>query len=169
MKLWSVAGARAGKRIAHVVLLGLALCLSAYAMPSWAEEILELDAPAPAKPKKARIAAGKAKGAAKAAAKGPVTSPECTRTGHRVIAALARDDSGAALQFHTFYAAFKCPAQHLAHAFGCLVNLQTAVPNLSNPSPQQVAACWEDPATPPKAPPPPAEPPKAEEPKEEKQ
>jgi hypothetical protein len=64
-----------------------------------------------------------------------------------VIAALARDDSGAANEFHNFYIAFKCPPQHLAQAFGCLVGLQTQHPNISNPSAEQVAQCWEDPTT----------------------
>lgn len=85
---------------------------------------------------------------------------ECVRTGQRVIAALARDDSGAATQFYTFYSAFKCPPKHLAEAFGCLVELQTQNSSISNPSPEQVSQCWNDPATvpvvkpepPPKAP-----------------
>lgn len=89
-------------------------------------------------------------------------SAECVRTGQRVIAALARDDSGAAEQFHTFYTAFKCPPQHLAQAFGCLVALQTQHPNISNPSPEQVTQCWEDPATIPAVKPEPPVQPKAD-------
>ncbi|MDD5034629.1 MAG: hypothetical protein PHE55_07695 [Methylococcaceae bacterium] len=89
----------------------------------------------------------------------PVGPAECVRTGQRVIAALARDDSGAASQFHTFYTAFKCPQQHLAQSFGCLVNLQTANPGLSNPTPEQVKQCWDNPSEIPKeAPPAPAQP-----------
>ena len=76
--------------------------------------------------------------------------PECVRTGQRVIAALAREDSGAASQFHTFYAAFSCSPAHLAQAFGCLVNLQTANPGLSNPTPEQVTECWDEPTVIPK-------------------
>ena len=91
----------------------------------------------------------------------PKTAPEpaeCVRTGQRVIAALARDDSGAANEFHNFYIAFKCPPQHLAQAFGCLVGLQTQHPNISNPSAEQVTQCWEDPSTIPEVKPPPSEP-----------
>jgi len=80
----------------------------------------------------------------------PKAKPECVRTGQRVIAALAREDSGAASQFHTFYTAFSCSPTHLAQAFGCLVNLQTANPGLSNPTPEQVSQCWDEPAVIPK-------------------
>jgi len=80
----------------------------------------------------------------------PKAKPECVRTGQRVIAALARDDSGAASQFHTFYSAFNCSSAHLAQAFGCLVNLQTANPGLSNPTLEQVTQCWDDPTVIPK-------------------
>ncbi|MFM8331364.1 MAG: hypothetical protein ACKN9T_06720 [Candidatus Methylumidiphilus sp.] len=89
----------------------------------------------------------------------PAVPAECVRTGQRVIAALARDDTGAASQFFAFYNSFKCPPPHLAQAFGCLVNLQTVNPGLANPTQEQVAQCWTDPATPPKVIPPPPPPP----------
>lgn len=117
-------------------------------------------APEAAKPKAktptdtpAVAAASPAPEATKSKAKPTVVaeSAECVRTGQRVIATLARDDSGAASQFYNFYStAFKCPPQKLAQAFGCLVNLQTVNPGLANPSPEQVAQCWNDPATPPR-------------------
>jgi hypothetical protein len=87
--------------------------------------------------------------------KSPADLPECERTGQRVIGALARDDSGAANQFYGFYTAFKCPPDHLAQAFGCLVELQASAPNLASPSPDHVAQCWDNPMTPPPPPPPP--------------
>jgi hypothetical protein len=77
--------------------------------------------------------------------------PECLRTGQRTIAALARDDSGAAGQFYNFYVGFKCPPQRLAQAFGCLVRLQSENPNLTNPSSEQVSQCWADPSVMPEA------------------
>jgi hypothetical protein len=97
------------------------------------------DAPSAKSAKPVQPAKAKAKPATN------VGTAECVRTGQRVIAALARDDSGAASQFHTFYTAFMCSPQHLAQAFGCLVNLQSAHPGLSNPTPEQVTQCWEDP------------------------
>ena len=96
--------------------------------------------PAPAAPNPAPV---KPVQAAKPGTPLPV---ECVRTGQRVIAALARDDSGTAGQFHNFYTAFKCPPQHLAQSFGCLVSLQNANPGLTNPSTEQVSQCWDDPA-----------------------
>ena len=90
--------------------------------------------------------------------KSPADLPECVRTGQRVIGALARDDSSAANQFFAFYLAFKCPPEHLAQAFGCLVELQASAPNLANPSPDHIAQCWDNPTTPPPPPPPPPEP-----------
>jgi hypothetical protein len=104
--------------------------------------------PAPvAKPAPALAAPNPAQAKPAVAAKpgGAQLPVECVRTGQRVIAALARDDSGTAGQFHDFYVAFKCPPQRLAQAFGCLVNLQTANPGLSNPSPEQVTQCWDEP------------------------
>ena len=92
---------------------------------------------------------------------GPV---ECIRTGQRTVAALARDDSGAATHFHAFYEAFNCPASQLAKAFGCLVNLQEKNPSISNPSPDQVEQCWANPSKTPEVAPP-AEPPKEGDPK----
>jgi hypothetical protein len=79
---------------------------------------------------------------------------ECDRMGQRIIAALVRDDPGAANQFFNFYTAFKCPPQQLAKSFGCLVKLQNANPDLTNPSPEQVAQCWVDPSTTPEIKPP---------------
>ena len=87
---------------------------------------------------------------------GPV---ECVRTGQRTVAALARDDSGAATHFHAFYEAFNCPASQLAKAFGCLVNLQEKNPSISNPSLEQVEQCWANPSKTPEVAPP-VEPPK---------
>ncbi len=131
-------------------LTGLGLVLLT-AMPT-ASVFAEDQAPSPAKTE----APAKPAKAKAAASTGPV---ECVRLGQRVIAALARDDSGAANQFHNFYIAFKCSPQHLAQAFGCLVNLQAANPGLSNPLPEHVKQCWDDPATIPKVQPqPPAEP-----------
>lgn len=98
-------------------------------------------------------AAAKAGATAKAAALVPA---ECVRTGQRVIAALARDDTGAANQFFAFYNTFKCSQPHLAQAFGCLVKFQAANPAIANPSSDVVKSCWDDPLTLPKAPPPPA-------------
>lgn len=104
--------------------------------------------PAQAAAPAAKTVATTTKAKAKPAA--PVEPPECIRTGQRVIAALARDDSGAASQFHKFYEAFRCPPTRLAQAFGCLVNLQEANPGLNNPTPDQVEGCWDDPTTLPK-------------------
>ncbi len=97
----------------------------------------------------------KTKPAKKPAPKTDPGPPECMRVGQRVIAALARDDSGAARQFYDFYTAFKCPPQHLPRAFGCLVALQTTNPSLASPSPEHVTQCWEDPSTVPVVQPPP--------------
>lgn len=91
---------------------------------------------APVAPAKSAVVKLKAK---------PVGPVECIRTGQRVIAALARDDSGAANHFHSFYEAFNCPNAHLAKAFGCLVTLQTQNPSISNPTAEQVSQCWEAP------------------------
>lgn len=142
---------------------GLVMLLALNASAGWAEEAAK-PAPAKAEPaaaKPAPKAAAEEKTAAKPAAAKPKAKPagslgtaECVRTGQRVIAALARDDSGAASQFHNFYMAFKCPPPHLAQAFGCLVNLQTANPGLSNPSPEQISQCWENPDEIPKVTPP---------------
>ncbi len=83
---------------------------------------------------------------------------ECARTGQRVVAALARDDTGAASQFFSFYNAFKCPPAHLSQAFGCLVKFQAANPAISNPSPDAVSQCWSDPSALPSVPPAPPRP-----------
>lgn len=99
----------------------------------------------------AKAAPAKAPASAKSA--GASLPIECVRTGQHVIANLARNDSGTANQFHNFYVAFKCPPQHLAQAFGCLVKWQTVNPG-ANPSEEKVKECWEDPATPPKPQPP---------------
>ena len=152
MKFWSVAMPRA-KSIHNIAGAGLVLFASWSAVDAYAEEAAKPPAAAqpaaPAKPiQPVAAAAPSAKPKPKPAA--PAEPPECVRTGQRVVAALARDDSGAASQFHNFYAAFKCPPQRLALAFGCLVNLQTANPGLSNPTPEQVTQCWTDPATLPK-------------------
>jgi hypothetical protein len=147
MKDASAAGSPTSKRTA--LRSGISLALSLVAASHMA---LAGNTPAG----KTELAPG-AKGRAKPAQKATVPSPpECQRIGQRVIAALARDDSGSALQFHTFYTAFNCSAQELTQAFGCLVNLQTAVPSLSSPTPQQVAQCWADPTTLPEVAPPPA-------------
>jgi hypothetical protein len=136
MKCWSVAASRPNRSHRALAGAGLALLVSLSASSVRAENAAGAKAEVSAK------AAHPAKPRAKAA-----EPAECVRTGKRVIAALARDDSGAANQFHTFYTAFKCPPQHLAQAFGCLVGLQTQHPSISNPSPEQVSQCWEDPAT----------------------
>ncbi len=153
MKFWSVSPPRAGKIIRGFAGLGLVMLTAMQVAPASAQDAEPAKAaPAPVKPAQPV----KAKSAA---ALGPA---ECVRTGQRVIGALARDDSGAASQFHTFYIAFKCSPQHLAQAFGCLVNLQNATPGLSNPSPEQVKQCWDDPSTLPKVAPPPAQEPAKE-------
>ena len=160
MKSWSVAITRA-KSIHTIAGAGLVLFTSLSAVNAYAEEPAKPPAAAPAPavaaqpaapakptPQPAAVVAQATKTKSKPAA--PAEPPECVRTGQRVIAALARDDSGAASQFNTFYVAFKCPPQHLAQAFGCLVNLQTANPGLNNPTPEQVTQCWSDPSTLPK-------------------
>lgn len=144
----------ANRVAAHAVSLCLA---SLMALNVNAEEPAKPAAPTQAAAPTAKPAISPVKAKAKPAV--PAEPPECIRTGHRVIAALARDDSGAASQFHKFYEAFRCPPTRLAQAFGCLVNLQTANPGLNNPTPEQVEGCWDDPATLPKveAPKPPAQ------------
>jgi vacuolar-type H+-ATPase subunit I/STV1 len=102
-----------------------------------------------------KAAAEKAAAIAKAAALVPA---ECVRTGERVIAALSRDDAGAANQFFNFYNTFKCSQPHLAQAFGCLVKFQTTNPAIANPSVEAIKQCWDDPSSLPKAPPPVATP-----------
>jgi len=82
-----------------------------------------------------------------APAAAPTWPPECVRTGERVIGALARDDTGVAEQFHAFYRAFRCPELQLARAFGCLVQFQDRAEDLTNPGPEEISACWRDPAT----------------------
>ncbi|MGZ8216925.1 hypothetical protein [Methylomagnum sp.] len=150
MQSWSIASPR-HRRLSGA---GLALLMGLAASSAWAENA------AGAKPQAAAPVPAKAAPPAKPHPK--FTGPaECTRTGQRVIAALARDDSGAASQFHTFYTAFKCPPQHLAQSFGCLVGLQTKNPSISNPSPEQVAQCWNDPSTIPEVKPPQPETPPA--------
>jgi hypothetical protein len=153
MKFWSVNTPPARRAILGLALFGLVMLAATPVSNVLAEDAPKPPAAAASKPdappatKQARLALP-----AKAKAK-PATvlgTAECVRTGQRVIAALARDDSGAANQFHTFYMAFKCSPQHLAHAFGCLVNLQAAHPGLSNPSPEQVTECWEEPSEIPK-------------------
>jgi hypothetical protein len=118
------------------------------------------EAPATTAPAKTESAPAPAKLAAKAAAPAkpsvPAAPAECVRTGQRVIAALARDDTNAAMQFFTFYNAFKCSPTHLSQAFACLVKLQTANPGLANPAQEQVNQCWNDPAIVPKVAPAPA-------------
>jgi hypothetical protein len=141
MKCWSVAAARTHRRHRALAAAGLALFLGLAQSSAWAEE--PAAAPAPVKP----TAPAKAVQPAKPHPKTFTGPAECIRTGQRVVAALARDDSGAANQFYTFYTAFKCPTPHLAQAFGCLVGLQTQNPSISNPSPEQVQQCWNDPAT----------------------
>jgi hypothetical protein len=163
MKFWSVTTPPARRAAGGLATLGLIMLA---ATP--AAHVLAGDAPKPpvaatSKPDaqpathQARPATPSLPAKAKAKPANAVSgTAECVRTGQRVIAALARDDSGAANQFHTFYMAFKCSPQHLAHAFGCLVNLQAAHPGLSNPSPEQVTECWEEPSEMPKVQPPPA-------------
>jgi hypothetical protein len=166
MKLWCVSKPCAIKRIRRLAGIGLGALAAMQASQAWAEEAAKPPvaqaqsaqaAPAPAAPQKPAGAA-KAKVSAKPAAAAPA---ECIRTGQRVIAALARDDTGVASQFFTFYTAFKCSQPHLVQAFGCLVKLQMANPAISNPSPDLVNQCWSDPSMLPSLPPspPPAEPP----------
>ena len=144
MNFWSVFTSLASKNTRGFAGIGLVMLAAAPAAPVFAQDAQPAAASAkPATPVKPAQPA-KAKSAA---ALGPA---ECVRTGQRVISALARDDSGAASQFHTFYVAFKCSPQHLAQAFGCLVNLQSVTPGLSNPSPEQVKQCWDDPSVLPK-------------------
>ena len=149
MMLWRLSLPRS-KTIRNAISAGAALaCLSA--VTAYAEE----NPPAASAPAETSAAppANSAKTAqpiakpAKAKPALPAEPPECVRTGQRVITALARDDSGAATQFHKFYEAFKCPAPRLTQAFRCLVNLQTANPGLTNPTPEQVTQCWRNPAT----------------------
>jgi len=149
MKFWCVSLSRA-TTVHKAAGASLMLFASLSAIGVHAEEPAKPQAPAApaAQPTTLAAAAQAAKPKAKPAA--PAEPPECLRTGQRVIAALARDDSGAANQFHHFYEAFKCPPQHLAQSFGCLVNLQTANPSLNNPSPEQVSHCWNDPTILPK-------------------
>lgn len=150
MHFWSIAPSR-HRRFTGA---GLVLLAGLVAQSAWAENA------AGAKPQAA--ASAPAKAAPPAKPKPKFTGPaECLRTGQRVVAALARDDSGAASQFFTFYTAFKCPPAHLAQAFGCLVGLQTKNPTISNPSPEQVAQCWDDPSTIPEVKPPQPETPPA--------
>jgi len=177
MKFWSAAIPHAQSNLTSAK-AALVVMASLCALPVYADEPAKAPAAQPAAPApaakpatpppavaKPSQPAAPAVQAAAVAAKvkpkpaAPSESPECVRTGQRVIAALARDDSGAASQFHNFYEAFKCPPLHLAQAFGCLVNLQAANPGLNNPSPEQVNHCWNDPTTLPKveAPKPPEE------------
>lgn len=166
MKLSKVAAPCGSQTIRGLAGLGLTVLALLAAVSAQAEDAAK---PAPAAaPAKAAPAAVAAKPAATPAAPKPVaTKPapvmpaECVRTGQRVIAALARDDTGAASQFHAFYVNFKCSPTQLAQAFGCLVNLQTANPSVANPAPEHVSQCWNDPATVPKVapPPPPPQPP----------
>jgi hypothetical protein len=154
MNLRSVATPRAAHRSCGLAGLGLIVLA---AMP-FSNAAADPPADPAAKPaaEAAKPADPPTKQAKQSAA--PAAPAECVRTGQRVIAALARDDTGAASQFFAFYNAFKCAPPHLAQAFACLVKLQAANPGLSNPSPEQVAQCWNDPATVPKVlpPPPPA-------------
>jgi hypothetical protein len=139
--------------------MGLAALAIAAALPASAQEPAKPPAaqeqaatPATARPAPKLAAEAKGKPAAKPAHIAPA---ECVRTGQRVIAALARDDTGAATQFFAFYNAFKCSQPHLIQAFGCLVKLQAANPSISNPSPDLVNQCWGDPSSIPEVPPPP--------------
>jgi hypothetical protein len=172
MMFWSALSPSAtlGKRGHAVFTLALLAALPAAA--PYAEEAAKATSasaktvPSPAKPAphgKTEIAAKPAPAPAPVAVvkpkPGTLFPAECIRTGQRVIAALARDDSGAASQFHNFYTAFKCSPTHLAQSFGCLVTLQTSTPGLSNPSPEQVSLCWDNPSEPPKVPAPPPPPP----------
>lgn len=155
MKFWSVATPLVRNVTVAFGCVGLIALMALPVSPVHAEETAKAS---PASPAKTDAQAAKpAKAAKQVTVNKPVPVPklkarpayqgtaECLRTGQRVIAALARDDSGAASQFHTFYAAFGCSAPHLAQAFGCLVNLQASNPGLSNPSPEQVTQCWESP------------------------
>ena len=73
-----------------------ALMLQLTVTPVWSEAVVSQE----------KLAAPKAK----PKMTGPV---ECIRTGQRTIAALARDDSGAATHFHTFYEAFNLSLIHI--------------------------------------------------------
>lgn len=161
MKLRSVAVYRAIDRGLCLVGIGLILVAAVAGSEASAE-----NEPKPgARPSKT-VPASKQKPPQKTDAKTDPGPPECMRIGQRVIAALARDDSGAAGQFYAFYTAFKCPQQRLSQSFGCLVNLQTTNPSFANPSPEHVTQCWEDPSTVPVVQPPPQPP--AEGPEEKK-
>lgn len=159
MKSWCAHKTCANESIRGLAGAGLTAFALAAALPAWAEEPAKPAAaqeqaptqpPAHAAQKPAADAKGKA--AAKTAF---AASPECVRIGQRVIAALARDDTGPATQFFGFYNAFKCSQPHLIQAFGCLVKLQTANPSISNPSADLVNQCWNDPGATPNVPPPP--------------
>ncbi|MFZ4698722.1 MAG: hypothetical protein ACOYMG_01605 [Candidatus Methylumidiphilus sp.] len=174
MKFWSVSTLTPSSVTLGLPALGLILIAAMPPSPAVAEDAAKPAATSAAKPESPATRPAKlgqtakpedlAHNPAKAAlAAKPKAKPaaylgtaECVRTGQRVIAALARDDSGAASQFHTFYTAFKCPPPQLALAFGCLVNLQKANPGLSNPTPEQVTQCWEEPSEIPKVQPQPA-------------
>ena len=154
MKSLSVSHSHGQQRIRHLVAVGLTALLlmpmaSALAGEGQAEEEVAVE-PVPVVKKAVKTAKKIAK-ATKEHTKVSAVPAECVRTGQRVISALARDDSGAAGQFYSFYAAFDCSKSHLAQAFGCLVKLQNANPGLSNPSPEQVKQCWENPAAVPTA------------------
>ena len=150
MKSLSVSHSRGQQWIRELAKVGLAALLIMPMAPTLAEEgVAEgemLAEPAPVV-KKAVKSAKKIARVTKERVKVPTVPAECVRTGQRVIAALARDDSGAAGQFYAFYDAFDCARPHLAQAFGCLVKLQSANPGLSNPSPEQVNQCWDNPAS----------------------
>ncbi|MGH9894597.1 MAG: hypothetical protein ACREA0_21985 [bacterium] len=141
MKLRSVAVYRAIDRGLRLVGVGLILVAGVSGSEASAE-----NEPKPGAGPSKTVPAPKQKPPRKADAKTNPGPPECMRIGQRVIAALARDDSGAAGQFYAFYTAFKCPQQRLSQSFGCLVNLQTTNPSLANPSPEHVAQCWDDPS-----------------------
>lgn len=158
MKFWSVTAPSPNNLIRGLASTGLILLATLSA--SYAAEP---DSPAATKPQgaaapKPALPTPAAKPALPAPAAKikpkPQETAECIRIGQRVIAALAREDTGAASQFFNFYSAFKCSQTHLEQAFGCLASLQEANPGLSNPTQEQVTQCWKDPTVTPKVQPP---------------
>jgi len=167
MKFRNVPAPRTAKRIRGLAGIGLAALALMPLSPAVADDIAkpaaaaQEKASAPTPPPASPKAAGEAKAAAAAKAQAQTAAPakpafaapwECIRTGQRVIAALTRDDTGAASQFFAFYNAFKCPQPHLAQAFGCLVKYQKTNPTIASPAPEVVSQCWDDPAALPRAP-----------------
>ena len=164
MKFWSVSTPPTSSVSLGLSVLSFIILAAMPLTPSMAEDAAKPAAPTAVKPdsqpaatksapsSKPENPASKSAQSSKPKAKQPgaLVSAECERTGKRVVAALARDDSGAASQFYTFYTAFKCSPQALASAFGCIVNLQKDKPDVYNPKPEEINQCWEQPSVIPK-------------------